>query len=186
MKRFVHSRGITFLEVLIVLVLLGIVVAVAVPQEPRSLASQLEAAAQVVQSHLAYARWLAVSQGDRYQIRFLPKRNQYILEYAGTQPDRIILPPGPLDSPGSPAHQRTVRLDQWPTLGPQVRLWLVKDLQGNDQDRVVFEPLGNTAHPVPVHIWLTAGQGSWQQYIALTVHPATGIVVVEPVQSTPP
>ncbi len=171
---------------MIVVVLLGILVALAAPYAEPPLEPHLEAGAQLLAGHLAYARWLAVSYSDQYRIRFLVDRNQYVLEYAGSDPNKQALPSGPLDGPNQPPHQRIVSLDQWPTLGTPLRLVAVRDDQGSDLAAITFSSLGETRSGRVSTVWLAAGRGRRQRYIPVTVQPVTGIVSVGAVQSDPP
>ncbi len=180
------TSGFSLLEVMIVVVLLGIFVALAVPYAQAPVEPHLEAGAQLLAGHLAYTRWLAVSYSDQYRIRFQVDQNQYLLEYAGSDSRKQTLPAGPLDAPYQPPHQRIVSLDQWPTLGTPLRLVAVKDDQGTDLVTITFTSLGGTRSHRPSTVWLAAGGGEGQRYIPVTVHPVTGIVSVGAVQSSPP
>ncbi len=179
-------RAFSLLEVLIVVVLLGILVALAVPYAQSTVEEQLEAGAQLLASHLAYARSLAVTYGDFYRVRFLLQQNRYVLEYAGSDSQKQTLPAGPLDGPNQPPHQRIVEPAQWPTLGQEIRLFSVRDDTGSDLTEITFAPLGGTEHDRPTTVWLTAGQGEGQRFVPVTVQPVTGAVSVGQVQASPP
>ena len=180
------ARAFSLLEVLIVVVLLGILVALAVPYAQSTVEEQLEAGAQLLASHLAYARSLAVTYGDSYRVRFLLEENRYVLEYAGDDPQKQTLPSGPLDGPNQPAHQRIVEPAQWPTLGQPIRLFAVQDDTGSDLTEITFGPLGSTQSDRVTLIWLTAGQDAARRYVAVTVQPVTGAVSVAEAQSEAP
>ncbi len=181
-----QNRGFSLLEVLIVVVLLGVVLAVVVPYAQVPVEPRLEAGAQLLASHLAYTRWLAVSYSDRYRLRFQVEQNQYVLEYAGSDPGKQTLPAGPLDAPGQPPHQRIVSLEQWPTLGTPLRLYAVRDDQGNDLVSITFASLGGTQASRPSTVWLSGGAGDSLRFIPVRVHPVTGVVTVGEVQAAPP
>jgi type II secretion system protein H len=62
--------GFTLAELIIVLVILGIIAAIAVPMYSSAASAQLKTAANVIASDLEYAKSMAISTGQTYQVDF--------------------------------------------------------------------------------------------------------------------
>lgn len=82
------ERGFTFIEVIVVMAVLGLLIWVALP---RSFASDIrrDAAARELQSDIRYAQELAMTAGKRHRIRFyVTPTNQYkIVKFDGSEVD---------------------------------------------------------------------------------------------------
>ncbi|MBN1788321.1 MAG: GspH/FimT family protein [Sedimentisphaerales bacterium] len=75
----------TLVELLIVLIILGIVAAAAVPLYSSAATSQLKTAANMIASDIEYAKSMAVSTGRSYSVVFDPAAESYrINDFAGT------------------------------------------------------------------------------------------------------
>ncbi len=179
--------GFTLTELLIVVTVMGILAAVAVPLMAPDAAEHLQAGADALALDLAYARSLAVTNNSRYRVSFNKATNRYTLKHSGSNPSLNHLPTGTLGSPSDPADERIVDLNQLPTLGTRTRLFAF--LQGsslNNQIDVEFGPLGATASARQTAIWLAAGAGANERFIPITVNPITGLATVGAVQTTAP
>lgn len=77
--------GFTLVEVIIVLVIVGIIAAIAVPLYSSAASVQLRTAANIVASDLEYARSMAISTGRNYSIVFDTSNESYeINNFAGS------------------------------------------------------------------------------------------------------
>ncbi len=70
MRRHRVTAGFSFVELLIVLVLMTIVAAMVIPDSNPNVVSQLSTAAQVLQSDLAYCQSLSVTHNSTFRIQF--------------------------------------------------------------------------------------------------------------------
>src|SRR5688572_17514905 len=86
-------RGYSLVEILIVVAVLGIMAAAAVPAFGPNTAAQLDSAAQVVAADLAQFRQLAVAHNSKYRLTFETDQNRYYLEHSGTNSALTALPP---------------------------------------------------------------------------------------------
>src|SRR5437762_3165015 len=89
------GRGLTLIELLLTLAVLGILAAILIPQLSGDLPERLSAAAQVVSADLDYARSLAVANNTSYTITFDPGSNRYYLRHSGPNPQFNTLPASP-------------------------------------------------------------------------------------------
>jgi prepilin-type N-terminal cleavage/methylation domain-containing protein len=183
-----HRSGFSLLELLIVVTLLSIIAAVALPSAAPSITVQLSSAAEVVAGDLAYGRSLAVLNNDTYQFLFDLVDNQYTLEYSGSTPALTTLPPNPFHASQDSASQFVVRLGQLPHVGVPVSLYDVQELNPSPVEAasVQFGPLGSTTQTPSTVIWLVAGTGSTARYLSVTINPATGLTTIGSIQASAP
>ena len=89
---------------------------------------------------------LAVANNDNYHITFDLNNNQYVLTHSGANAALNTLAKTPFSSPGDPATQHIVDLDNLPHAGPTVRLAAVATTGTTTQSvgNVEFGPLGQT------------------------------------------
>jgi prepilin-type N-terminal cleavage/methylation domain-containing protein len=174
-------RGFTLLELLLVIAVLGVLTALALPNASPSFREQLLSAAQIMAEDLAYGRSLAVANNSRYRFTFDTLQNRYLLAHSGTDHALDTLPTLPFDSPADTATQHIVALDQLPQLGTGVTLLAVGAYTGNNCQSLAsleFVPLGGIDPPQDVVVWLSVGSGSAQRYLPLTINPVTGLAAV--------
>jgi prepilin-type N-terminal cleavage/methylation domain-containing protein len=183
-----HRGGFSLLELLIVVTLMSIIAAIALPSSAPSISVELASAAEVVAGDMAYGRSLAVLNNDTYQFLFDRTDNQYTLEYSGSNPALATLPPNPFHASQDAATEFVVRLAQLPRMGVSAALYDVQELTPSpvEATSVQFGPLGATTQTPSTVIWLTAGTGSAQRYISITINPATGLTTIGGLQASPP
>lgn len=180
--------GFSLLELLIVVTLLSIMAAIALPSAAPSVGVELASVAEVLAGDLAYGRSLAVLNDDTYEFLFSLVDNQYTLEYSGSNSALATLPPNPFHATQDSATQFIVRLAQLPHVGPTVSLFDVQELDPTpvEASSVQFGALGSTTQTPTTVIWLSAGAGSAERYLSVTINPATGLTTVGSIQATVP
>src|SRR5262245_50450256 len=89
------ARGISMMEMMVVLTIIGVLAALTIPYFETTAPDQLQAAATVVVADIAYARNLAISNGSEYRLTFQPASNQYQLTHSGTNSLLNALPSSP-------------------------------------------------------------------------------------------
>jgi len=179
--------GFSLTELLLVVAMIGILAALAVPSFSPDVASQLQSAGAAMTGDLAYARSLAVANNSSYRISVDVASNRYTLTHSGTNPALNNLPSGPMGTPSDPATRRTTDLDQLPTMGARVSLLAVqRGSQTFTSADVDFTSVGGTSSAQPTVIWLTAGAGGAQRFLAVRVNPVTGLATADEVTATPP
>jgi prepilin-type N-terminal cleavage/methylation domain-containing protein len=174
------SAAFSLVELLIVIALMGIVAALALPSLSPAIHEQLEGAAQVISHDLAYARGLAVSNNSSYRLTFDTSANQYVLRHSGANPALDSLPSNPFQAPGGDPTRYVVSLGELAMLGGQVQLAAIgtTGARPSPQTDLEFGPLGATTRTDPTVIWLRAGVGAAQRYISVSVNPVTGLASV--------
>jgi prepilin-type N-terminal cleavage/methylation domain-containing protein len=182
--------GLTLIEVLITIALMGILAALVMPNANPAVRDQLVAAAQIVATDLAYGRSLAITSNADCAYTFDLNANSYTL--TGT----TNLPTAMFDNPGTASKTHTVELSKLPHLGPTVRLyaWGTGSATAvKSASKLVFGSLGSatiqnatTTSVEDAYVWLTAGAGSAQRYIYLQVSGVTGLATVGDFTGTAP
>jgi len=170
--------GLTLLELLIVIAVIGVLVGLAMPSSAPSVHEQLRSTARILATDLAYGRSLAVSNNGTYKVTFDIPNNRYTLQYSGSNPALRNLPRSPFSAPGDPADQRRVDLNALPHIGAAPQLAAVA-ATGTPMQAVTdleFGPLGATTRSSPTTIWLAAGPTGKTRYITVSVNPVTGLV----------
>jgi prepilin-type N-terminal cleavage/methylation domain-containing protein len=183
-----QTAGLTLLELLLVIAILGLLAGLAIPSGSPSIHDQLRSAARILTSDLDYARALAVANSSSYRVTFDIANNRYGLIHTGSNSSLDKLPRSPFSTVDATSDAYVVDLNQLPLLGASVRLVAV--LSGSSAyqpvDYVEFGPLGETTNGKPVTIWLAAGAGSETRYIWLSINPTTGLVTVGQYTGTGP
>ena len=175
-----QSDGISLIELLIVIAVIGILVGMVIPKSDPGIHDQLRSAAQILQTDLAYARSLAITNNSTYKLAFETAANRYILKHNGLNAALDVLPSTPFRNPDDPPEEHIVELDDLPNLGPGVELAAVGTRGNTPQaiDEVEFGPMGETTQTEETSIWLAAGRGEQRRYLLLTVNPVTGLAEV--------
>ncbi len=182
------ARGLSLMELLLVVALMGILAGMAIPFFQTSLPEQLQAAAQVTAADLAYAQSLAVGHGSRYRITFEPVQNRYRLTHSGTNASLNNLPRHPLRAPGEALTQQTTDFDELPHTGSPVKLLGAYTLSGAWQPVTTLEfgPLGETTRTEPTYVWFQAGAGGTRRFISIRVQPTTGSATISGITAVGP
>jgi prepilin-type N-terminal cleavage/methylation domain-containing protein len=184
-----HSRsGVSLIEVLMVVAILGILAAVVIPSLTASMYDQLKSASEQVAGDLAYGASLAVSNNSRYRFSFEFAENRYVLEHSGADPALDELPQTPFRSSQDPADKHYFDLDDMPRLGTAVRLLTVHTGGGapGAVSDIEFDPLGATTRPEDTIIWLAVGDGDAARFMTIRIDPATGLCWIGDFQGTAP
>ena len=174
------NAGFTLIELLLVISILAIVAGLVIPSSNPTLHDQLLSAARILSSDLAYARSLAVTNGDRYKVTLDAAGNRYLLQYSGTNPSLTALPNTPFRNPTDPPHQQIVNLADLPHLDAPVQVVAVAAVGSTTVSisDIEFGPLGQTTRSDTTCIWLSCGVGAGTRYITLSVNPVTGLTTL--------
>lgn len=183
-----QSAGFSLVELLIVISLIGILTALAIPSANSGIRDQLQSAAETVAADITYARSLAVTNSSKYKLAFDTEQSAYTLQHSGTNAALANLPPSPFRSSQDSATTQTVKLADLPRLGAAVQFIgvyssgataaVVSDLE--------FGPLGESSRSQETVIWLSAGKGAGRRFLSVRVNPVTGLCWIEGFQATIP
>ncbi len=181
-------RGFSLVELMIVIALMTIVAAVAIPRFQPSIHAQLEAAAQIVAADTAYARNLAVSNNSNYRLSFDLAQNRYVLTHSGSEPALDTLPSSPFRESSDLPTEQSTDLDEIPHIGQRVALVAVQRLSGSPTavSTLEFDPMGATTRGEPTIIWLVCGTGGERRFVSVTIDPVTGLAEIGQYQASVP
>jgi prepilin-type N-terminal cleavage/methylation domain-containing protein len=183
-----RRHGITLVELLIAVALVGILAATLIPSASPVPGDALSGAAQILAADLEYGRDLAVTHNSRYRFTFQLAQNRYILEHSGANAGLNVLPPSPFRSPTDPPNQQIVALGDLPQIGAPVRV-CAGEANGQSLGPTVhmeFGPLGETTSSAETTIWLSSGAGTAERFIPISVNPVTGLARIGELQAVRP
>ena len=165
------------IELLMVVAIIGIVAAVAIPSFEPTVHDQLQSAARLISEDVSYARNLAVAYNSKYLLTFDLTQNRYVLQHSGSNSALNTLPASPSHNPSDPADRQIVRMSDALGPGVTVRLFAVYALSTPAQAAgdVEFGPLGETTRSEETIVWLAAGAGTTERFLSVRVNPVTGI-----------
>jgi prepilin-type N-terminal cleavage/methylation domain-containing protein len=180
-------RALSLMEVLLAVAVLSILAATIVPLFEPSLIDELENAAVVVVSDLEYGRSLAAANNSKYRFD-LSRADSYYLEHSGTTASLKALPPSAFRQSSDPIDRQTTAFSRLPGLR-NVRLFGACAVNGSSRAKITqveFNALGATTRALPSEVWLTAGHGTSQRFIAIVVNPLTGLARVAEITGQAP
>jgi len=172
--------GFTLVETMIVVVILAILAALAMPSFGSGVAAQLEATAQIVTADLAQIRQLAVANNSKYRLTFETSENRFYWEHTGTNAALSVLPPTIYRNAANTTTRQYVDLDELPQMGPGVFLSHVQIQTGTPTNVTTLEfgPLGSTTQAADTLIWLSCGAGAERRYLTVRVNAVTGLAII--------
>lgn len=188
-SRAAQPSGFTLLELLIVVALVGILAAAAVPAMQPSIHDRLQGAARLLAVDLGAARDLSVARGSPHRLTFDLTQNRYTLTHSGTNTAFNTLPATPFRSPYDTATSQVTDLDELPGWRAGSIAILVARREGSLSAPVTFvefDSLGQTSISDDTVIWLGAGAGSARRYLTVRVNATTGLPSVETFGATGP
>lgn len=178
--RVALHRGVSLVEILFVVAILGIVAVGAVTLFEPDLVNELENAADVVVADVERARNLAVANNSQYKFTFNTDGSGYFFKHSGTNTALNTLPASPYSQRSDAADRQTTLLKELPGLR-NVDLIGAVQVAGSVREQVAdleFSSAGATSRSQATEIWLAAGSGTSRRYRVVTVNPTTGLANV--------
>ncbi|QDU75070.1 hypothetical protein Pan97_20910 [Bremerella volcania] len=181
-------RGLTLIEILITVAILGILAAAVIPQFGATAPDQVRGAAQIVAADMEYARSLAISNNSAYLITFSKTRNGYILTHSGTNTSLDDLPDNPFRKPSEDSKSLIVLLSDFPHVGPDVTIAAIVTDEPSPQEvtSIEFDTLGQTTRKQPTLIWLSSRAGAEDIYLPIEINPVTGMTTIGEITNVAP
>lgn len=156
--------GFTLIELLIVIVILGISAAIAVPMMSSAASMQIRAAAGIVAADLEYARSLAITTGQRHKVVFNVGNDSYEIRKVVGAADEAVK---------HPITKKSQYVVNFATDGRLDRVEI--DSTTFTGDTVTFDPLGSPVDLLAEGV-VTLHAGDFTRTV--TVEPVTGFISV--------
>ncbi|HUE73120.1 MAG TPA: prepilin-type N-terminal cleavage/methylation domain-containing protein [Pirellulaceae bacterium] len=174
--------GLSLVELIVVILILAILAAFAVPHVGAGVDDRLATAATAVVGDLEMARSLAVSNASNYRFMFDTAQSTYTLKHVGTNTALDVLPASPFHHVSDSGRLLTAELDDLPSLGGDVQLVSVQINLSPPAEvaDLEFGRLGSTTRVDETVLWLAAGRGSDRRYLSVVVNPTTGLAEPKP------
>jgi prepilin-type N-terminal cleavage/methylation domain-containing protein len=178
----------TIVELLVVIAVMAILAAIAIPHFQPPMNDQLQGAASVVAADLDYARSLAVTNNSTYRVDFSVTENRYVLTHVGSNAALDTLPATPFRPANDAADEHSCDLDRLPHVGATVQLHAVYKASASPQPvtQLEFGPLGGTTRPEATVVWLRCGVAASRRFLPITVDPVTGVASIGELQASLP
>jgi prepilin-type N-terminal cleavage/methylation domain-containing protein len=175
-------RGLSLVELIVVILILAILAAFAIPHAGSGVPERLDTAATALVCDLEMGRSLAVSNSSSYRFTFDTAQSTYALEHVGTNTALDVLPASPFHRVSSDGKTLTAELDDLPSLGGDVQLIsvLVNQSPPAEVADLEFNRLGSTTRTEETVFWLAAGRGENRRYLSVVVNPTTGLAEPKP------
>lgn len=184
-----RRNGFSLLELLLVVALISVFSAMLLSQLQPTVASSLQATAEIVAADLDYARGLAVANDSRYCIEFDSVNGRYTLFHAGSNAALDSLPRGPMKAPADGELRHSQRLAALPIPGVKSELVGVEQMTapgGGETSgsllamaaKIEFGPLGELTDGQETTIWLSCGRNSDRRFVPVRVDPVTGLATI--------
>jgi len=180
--------GLTLIEILITVAILGILAAAIIPQFGATAPDQVRGAAQIVASDIDYARSLAISNNSTYLITYSKDRNGYTLTHSGTNTSLDDLPDNPFRKPSDDSKSLIVMLSDFPHVGSGAKIAAIVTDEPAPQavTSIEFGTLGQTTRKQPTLIWLSSRAGAEDIYLPIEVNPVTGMTTIGEITTVAP
>lgn len=180
--------GLTLIEILITVAILGILAATVIPQFGATAPDQVRGAAQIVAADMEYARSLAISTNSTYLLTFHKTRNAYVLTHSGANTSLDDLPDNPFRRPSDDSKSLIVALSDFPHIGSDVTIAAVTTDEPSPQEvtTIEFDTLGQTTRKQPTLIWLSSRAGAEDIYLPIEINPVTGLTNIGEITTIAP
>ncbi len=188
-SRGLNARsGLTLIEILITVAILGILAATVIPQFGATAPDQVRGAAQIVAADMEYARSLAISTNSTYLVTFQKTRNAYVLTHSGVNTSLDDLPDNPFRKPSDDAKSLIVALSDFPHIGSDVTIAAIVTDEPSPEEvaSIEFGTLGQTTRKQPTLIWLSSRAGAEDIYLPIEINPVTGLTTIGEITTVAP
>lgn len=183
-----HRHAYSLMELLMVVAIMGVLAGAAIPSISANAAVQLDGAAEVVASDLAYCRSLAVTHNSKYLFTLDAANNRYAITHSGVDPTLDTLPKSPFRDYHDVTGEQTTDFDELPSVAGSVRVIGARTAGTTPASvtNIEFGPLGQTTRSDRSVVWLMTGSGDGRRFISITVDAVTGLAKVGKVQGIAP
>ncbi|WP_207396434.1 pilus assembly FimT family protein [Bremerella alba] len=181
-------RGLSLVEILIMVAILGILAATVIPQFGATAPDQVRGAAQIVAADIDYARSLAISNNSTYLITYQKVRNGYVLTHSGSNTSLDDLPDNPFRKPSDDSQSLIVMLSDFPHVGSGAKIAAIVTDEPAPQEvtSIEFDTLGQTTRKQPTIIWLSSQAGAEDIFLPIEINPVTGLATIGEITTAAP